>query len=450
MDPHINATNSNTPVLGTTEKWEKEKLSPKQARMWNETRTAILWAQPAFSDIWYSMMTDDQGQTAWFTSKLPSVAATDDRYMYINPEPFFDKYTLGNRVFIGCHEIIHAMLGHCAQLYNISKKGHIDYADGTRLPFDNDQFQRSMDCVINAMLVEGKVGDKPDDACLDQRVPATMSVLDAYRVIYKKKPGQGKGDGKGQAGGAGSTPGSNPGNFDQHLKPGGGTGQDANEAMSDRNETEWKTAVAAALASAKLQGRLPAGLERLLGAVLEPEVDWVDLIRSALTRKLGMGGGSWEQLDASMLVRGIGSPGRVGFGAGRIIVAVDTSGSITQDMMDRFMSEVGGILDDVRPRELVLVQCDAAIHEWVECDDTADLQRKILGGGGTDFRPVFERIEQEGCEPDALIYFTDGYGSFPAKVPYPVIWGNITKGYEKHYPFGEVVFVPLKKGDTNS
>ena len=196
-----------------------------------------------------------------------------------------------------------------------------------------------------------------------------------------------------------------------------------------------------------MQGSLPGTLERLFGKLMTPEVDWTDLLRSALTRKLGVGGGSWEQLDPAMVIRGIGAPGRVSFGAGRIEVAVDTSGSITQSMMDRFMSEVGGIIDDVRPKRLVLTQCDYVVHERVECDDGADLQRRILGGGGTAFAPVFKRIAEEDDEPDVLVYFTDGKGSFPPNPGYPVIWANITKGIgDNHYPFGEVVFVPL----TNS
>ena len=73
----------------------------------------------------------------------------------------------------------------------------------------------------------------------------------------------------------------------------------------------------------------------------------------------------------------------------------------------------------------------------------ADWKKKgVGGGGGTDFRPVFEAIEKSGIIPDVLVYFTDGYGTFPDKEPsYPVIWASITPGYA--YPFGEVVDVKI-------
>lgn len=408
--------------------WMQTKLTPEQARAWSELRAAVLYTQPAFSDIWYSMMVDGAGELARFSNELPSIAGTDDTYMYINPNKFFTMFDLGEQVFVACHEILHCTFGHCTLFYNARKRGSIPYPDGFTLPYDEGTMQYAADYVINANLVEGKIGKLPPPekgGRLHKLVSANMTVLDAYRVLYRQQPSQGSG-------------------FDEHIDPGMMEGETANEAISKRNETEWRNAVAGAMASARLQGTLPAGLERLLGKVMQPAVDWTEVLRASITRKLGNGSGSWDHLDQQLVVRGIGAPGRVKYGAGHIIVAVDTSGSIDQAMMDRFMSEVGGILDDVQPRELTLCQCDAAIQEWVECSDTGDLKRKMLGGGGTNFCPVFERANAE--PPDMLIYLTDGYGNFPPAQPaYPVIWGNITADYTGYYPWGDVVFVPLSK-----
>jgi predicted metal-dependent peptidase len=435
---------ADTTVVGRAGRWPQLKLDAVQERKWTETRTAVLWSQPAFADLWFAMMVDDNGKTAWFTDQVP-IAACDDKYLYINPKTFFE-YKLGERVFVCCHEIFHCMCEHCALLHNLTAKQVINYPDGTSLPFDEGQFQIAMDLVNNALLVESKVGDYNTDWHLSDKVTGSMSVLDSYRTIYKKQPkgGQDNKSGQGTGSGAGqTTPGSK--GFDKHLKPGGGTGQTPNEAMSQRNDTAWKTAINAAVASARMQGNLPLGLERLFGKLMNPEVDWTELLRAAISKKLGQGGSSWSTLDPQLVVRGIGAPGRVAYGAGKIIVGVDTSGSIDQSMMDRFMSECAGILDDVNPKQLILIQCDAAIHEVVECSDSTDLKRKILGGGGTDFTPVFDHIEKEGDYPDMFIYFTDGLGKYPGKAPpYPVIWGNINKDHK--YPWGDVVFVPLKKG----
>jgi predicted metal-dependent peptidase len=109
------------------------------------------------------------------------------------------------------------------------------------------------------------------------------------------------------------------------------------------------------------------------------------------------------------------------------------------------MGHAGIIIDDVKPRELLIAQCDDQIHEWRYVQSGAELPRKVLGGGGTSFVPVFERIEQEQLQPDVLLYFTDMYGTFPSKPPpYPVIWASITESI-KTAPFGEVIYIPLQK-----
>jgi predicted metal-dependent peptidase len=151
---------------------------------------------------------------------------------------------------------------------------------------------------------------------------------------------------------------------------------------------------------------------------------------------------SWEQLNPQLIYRGIGAPGRVTYGCNLLVVAADSSGSITQHTLDVFLSESRAILEVIRPRRIIFTQCDAAVHEWTEIDDIDDLRGEVKGGGGTDFRPVFDRMKQEGEEPDVLVYLTDGYGAFPDQAPnYPVVWGSIALGPEG-YPFGEVVVVP--------
>jgi len=111
-----------------------------------------------------------------------------------------------------------------------------------------------------------------------------------------------------------------------------------------------------------------------------------------------------------------------------------------------FMAEVSGILEEIKPKRLVIIWCDAAVNRVDECEDIGDLntirRKGAPGGGGTSFIPVFERIAKEGLEPEALVYLTDGLGSFPSYAPpYPTIWGNIY-GDGKQYPWGDVVNIP--------
>ena len=425
-------------------------VTPQQLHKFSKLKTAMLWAQPGIAHLWYTMMQDTHGEAAYFTKDIP-IAATDDKQMFINPDTFLE-HPLDEQVYIGAHEVLHAMLNHCGQAHIFRQRGSITYPDGKVLKFDNKTMGVAQDCVINAILIEGRIGTAPDSACLNPNITGQMSVVDAYRAIYeepapsggggKEGPGKGKGDEDGKGKGEGTSGGK--GGFDEHLEPGTSEGKDPTQAQQDRSDGEWKMAVAAAQASSKAQGKLPMALERIFKELLEPQVDWTDQIRSFFARKVGNSSTTWNSLDPALVIRGVGAPGRQGKGAGLIVVAADTSGSVTQAMMDKFMAEVGGIISDVRPKTLILMQCDAAVQSYEECDDVEDLKRvKIKGGGGTNFKPVFRRIAKEDLEPDALVYLTDGYGGFPSKAPsYPMIWGNITPGMK--YPFGDVIDLPFK------
>jgi predicted metal-dependent peptidase len=86
--------------------------------------------------------------------------------------------------------------------------------------------------------------------------------------------------------------------------------------------------------------------------------------------------------------------------------------------------------------------CDAKVHRTDELEEAGDLaalrSKKVPGGGGTSFIPVFDEIDKTGIEPDALVYLTDGMGCFPRQAPrYTVIWGSIYA--PSKYPFGDVV-----------
>lgn len=413
------------------------KLTPEHEKLWMETRAGVLWAQPAFGDIWYKMMVDKKGNTAYFINHSTiHTAATDERYMFINPKGFFHR-PLQHRIFICCHEILHAIFNHCGLMHRLAKAGKVTFKDGTSLPYRDHCMQMAMDYVINDILAASNVGDVPPDALHNSKfIKGTDELYEAYRKVFRSNPPAQKPDGTGNSGSGGG--------FDYHLAPGTGDGKDPDEAQAERSDTEWKNAIAGAVAAAKAMGKLPLGIERLLSEVLEPEIDWAEKLATALNRRIGKDGATWENLDTDLIIRGIGAPGRRSYGAGTIRVAVDTSGSIDQTMMDRFMGEVSGILDNAHPERLILLQCDAAIHECVECQDTQDLyQRKILGGGGTSFVPVFDRIEEDGGPTDVLIYFTDGYGTFPKSAPnYPVIWATV--GIDE-YPWGDVIQVPLRK-----
>lgn len=412
-------------------KFTRVDLTPAQVRLWSDTRAALLWKCPAFTHVFYSMMdTVGSEHVALFTPDVP-IAATDGDAVLLNPEEFF-KYNLNKRVFIVAHEILHAIFDHCALTRRLASNGKVVYPDGSSLPFDAMLMNVAEDYVINDMLIKSNVGEYDAKWLHDPKIATGEdSAIDAYRKVYRQGNG---GGGGGQSG------------FDEHLAPGSSSGKDPHEAK--RDEQKWKIAVEAGLAAARAQGKLPAGMELFFDKMLNPEVPWADKIAAFFARKVGSGSYDWRRADRRLVMRDIYAPGRSGHGAGTVAVAIDTSGSIICDptLLDRFMGELAGILEDVRPKRLMVLWIDAAVHAVDEVEEAGDIRHlKPKGGGGTDFRPAFDWLGKENITPDALVYLTDGFGSFPQGAPeYPVLWGNITKNLPaNHYPFGEVVEVPV-------
>lgn len=113
------------------------------------------------------------------------------------------------------------------------------------------------------------------------------------------------------------------------------------------------------------------------------------------------------------------------------VIAIDTSGSVSGELVQTFVQKTYNILKSTESFfskiNLHIIQCDADIQEHVKITSQEEFDEylkkmKIHGLGGTDFRPVFEFTqklidEKEFTNLKGLIYFTDGYGTFPAKKP---------------------------------
>lgn len=422
------------------------ELDPSLKQKWEDTLSLFMWSAPGFRHLLYKLLNNnDGGNVAVFTKDVP-VAATDNLNVMINPDTFFNL-NLKERVFVLAHEVIHCVYNDPETLNRAMRAEELRYHDGTKLPFDNDTFQIAMDLRINDALINSKIGDMPTGkfkGVHDTSIAkANDGVYDIYRKIYDPQKGGGKGKGQGQ--------GQGQSGFDVVLPPGSSTGQSPQQ-VPPRNAQQWATemAVAQSLESMKARGNVSADLQRMFDMYLKPQVPWTDHIQGFFARKLGSGSYSWRKPDRRLIVRDIYTPGRSGFGVNWIAVWGDTSGSISLKELNAYFAELGGLIEDLRPRRVTVFWCDSEIKQVDDLEDFTDLEgvraRGVKGGGGTDCRPVFKAIDKMSYDaPDAFVGLTDGMATFPKDEPrYPCVWACTAN---HAIPFGEVVRI---KGEAQS
>lgn len=408
---------------------ESLELTDQQRKQWEDTMSLMAWTAPGFRHIFYKLLSNNKGKYVAVPTRRVPVAATDAKNILINPDTFFN-YDLQERVFIVAHEITHNMYSDVELLHRVSSTGLVPTNSGKSIPFKHEAMQHAMDYRINAMLRDARIGKPPKDCLLSDEHKANDSVLDVYEKIYEDFP-----ENDGGYGGGGDV-----------LQPGSSTGQDPN--THTRNDQQWtvETANAKRLEEMRSKGDMPGSLMRMFKEILEPEVPWIDHIRTLIVRRTGSGAYTWRKPDRRHIIRDLFMPSRTGFGAGKIAVWGDTSGSIGNDELHAYLAELKGILEDVRPQLIEVYWCDAKIHRVDELREASDLDiiryNGAPGGGGTSVMPVFEALDQKTEPPELFIGFTDLHVSLPRVAPsYPCIWACIT---DEVAGFGETIRINKK------
>lgn len=401
-----------------------------------ELKTALLMYTPFFGSIMYDMMTLQPLPDG--NDKGIDTAGTDGKNLYIN-EKFITSISLMEGLFVLCHEIAHAMWMHMDRAKTYEDLGF----EGQK--FSPMLYNIAADYVINDMLVVTKVGAMPKCALHSPEFSHEMSAEEVYRALLKKfppkpqkstqvceddKPADGGNSGEGSGGDSGEDSEGGSGEerddsvppeladkqFDKHIP-----------TPAKSSEGEWKRAVESARSSAKAAGMLPAALERFADKFLNPQVPWNEKLRFFVSRAIANDTKSWDTPHRRRLVtQRLFYPRNRGFSAGEVVVAVDTSGSITDKILTVFFSELAEIIDTCRPEATWVLGIDAAVNSVERFEPGHDIRTnppKVKGGGGTSFIPAFDWCDQEGIVPTTLIYLTDLYGTYPDEAPaYPVIW----------------------------
>lgn len=343
-----------------------------------------------------------------FTDQVPT-AATDGKRVIFNPE-FVEKLTDDELKFLVAHECFHPMLEH----------------NFRRDQRDPKKWNQAADYVINQLLTDEGIGRMPDCGLLNRSIYKAGGGTSEgiFGILPDSEDGDGDGDGDGS--------GYNGTDLDECMDA------DGSPADKEQQAAEWRVKTAQAAQAAKMMGKMSENMQRVVDDVLQPKVDWRDVLQRFMVRAK-TDTRSFARPNRRFISQDLYMPNVSGETLGDIAVAIDCSGSVSPDELNQFASELRVIQEDHKPRTLHVVYFDHDIchHDCFTPEDTLEINPH--GGGGTRFSPVFAHLQEQGIEPAACVFLTDlccdDFGSDPG---YPVLW---VSDHGSEAPFGEVVKV---------
>lgn len=196
--------------------------------------------------------------------------------------------------------------------------------------------------------------------------------------------------------------------------------------------------VQTAIATAKLSGTDPGRSSQLLKELLKPKLPWKQLLHKYLLEKFNK---DYSFARPNRRFQDIYLPS-LRDDDGRLVniaMFLDTSGSITEEEIKRFVSEVKFVKDNLNPKELRVVQFDTQIQDEIVYNEFDSLKQfKVKGFGGTNYKCVHKYIMEH--KPTLSLIFTDLYANEMDPVgKLDVIWISSTPDLDG--PFGETIHV---------
>jgi len=231
--------------------------------------------------------------------------------------------------------------------------------------------------------------------------------------------------------------GSCPNSFDTHFY-GGGNSKNSKKGNSPfytpgQEKIDAPKMIKDAASFAKGQGKMPAGMERLFKDLLNPKMNWKEILQKYIISVIPQDF-TYTKPSKRAYAAGFYMPSVVKETVD-IIIGVDSSGSISDAEYSQFLSEIFAMTRAVQNLRATILICDAEISQVVEIDNNFNPEMDIEGRGygGTSCRPVFQWIKEEKNENvKLLIYLTDGYIDEPDETiyesGYPVLWVVTPRG----------------------
>lgn len=296
--------------------------------------------------------------------------------------------------------------------------------------YEKDQQLANMACdfVINLLIHDKDSGvTLPDFALLDDKY-AGMDAGQVYRLLKQEAQQNNSihiktvGNQQGK-----HVPVQHCGSMDEH-------GWDDAQGMSDEEREVLARDIDQALRQgALLASKMGGNVPREVADLLTPKVDWREALREFITSLCqDKDTSTWRKPSRRWVDQNIYMPSSIGEAVGRVVLAIDTSGSIDAKQIGTFLTEVRSICETVRPEGIDLLYWDSRVrqHEKYEQDQLDNLlsSTKPRGGGGTAPSCVSAYITSHKIKAECVVVLTDGIvaGDWGSKWTCPVLWGITT------------------------
>lgn len=386
---------------------ETPKVLPDQKLIEEKLTTArigLLIRQPFFGSMAtrLKLVRDDNMPTA----------ATDGRHFYYNLE-FIAKLTTKETEFLFGHEVLHNVFEHHLRKH---------FPDGVSVNNKSSRHHMAWnvacDYVINNILIESNIGDKIEDTLHDDKYKG-MCAEQVYDDLMKN---------------CSETDLCSLADklLDEHMDSLEDKGKGLSEEEKQQIKNEIKESLLASAQAAA--GNVPAGVERFIKSFTQPTLSWKEILRQDIQSIINKTDYSFYNPAKKGRQQGIVLPGMLKQNSLDICIAIDTSGSISDNDLQVFLGEISGIMEQYEEYTIRIWSFDTKVYndETFRSDEGKDItEYNTKGGGGTDFECNWNYMKDNEIQPKIFIMFTDmqPFGS----------WGDETY-------CDEVIFVGYKSG----
>lgn len=375
-----------------------------------EARIALILGSPFFGQLATKLKTIDA--TKWCPT-----AATDGKHLYYNRD-FIANLDNAEMLFLMCHEVFHVCYDHMGRINGREPK----------------LWNIASDFVINGEIVEQGIGKiiyrkGVVEPCYDKKYDGLISE-EVYELLKKEQ--EKNGDKFNELG------------FDYHIDPNmqtDPTGENGPVPMTDEQKKMLREEIKQEIirASKSAGNSTPESIKRMVNELTDPKVDWRQFLTNEIVSIMKNDYSFTKPNKKTWACGGVILPGMPNDFKADIAVAIDTSGSISNEMIREFLSEVRGIMEQFKDFDLQLWCFDTDIHAYHKFtpENLHDIDSYVGGGyGGTTFEVNWEFMKENEIEPSRFVMFTDGYPCGG--------WGDedycetvfLIHGYKGDAPFG--------------